>query len=165
MAQTPTPTIALTFAPEFDEVRSDAEVSLTFNLHLQAPEMSEEAAEGAGRSVVSLSSVLDKSGSMGGQKLDLVKRASDFMVAQLGSRDKLGVVQYDSHVSELIPLSRASVAFKTESKRVIASIDAGSCTNLSGGLFQGMQQQIDNTFVDWELEDEASTGQIGRAHV
>ena len=129
MAQTPTPTIALTFAPEFDEVRSDAEVSLTFNLHLQAPEMSEEAAEGAGRSVVSLSSVLDKSGSMGGQKLDLVKRASDFMVAQLGSRDKL-VVQYDSHVSELIPLSRASVAFKTESKRVIASIDAGSCTNL-----------------------------------
>ena len=130
MAQTPTPTIALTFAPEFDEVRSDAEVSLTFNLHLQAPEMSEEAAEGAGRSVVSLSSVLDKSGSMGGQKLDLVKRASDFMVAQLGSRDKLGVVQYDSHVSELIPLSRASVAFKTESKRVIASIDAGSCTNL-----------------------------------
>ena len=31
---------------------------------------------------------------------------------------------------ELIPLSRASAAFKTESKRMIASIEAGSCTNL-----------------------------------
>ena len=130
MAQAPTPTIALTFSPEFAEVRSDVEVALTFNLHLQAPEMREEAAEGAGRSVVSLSSVLDKSGSMGGQKLALVKRASDFMVTQLGSRDKLGVVQYDSQVNELIPLSRTSAAFKTESKRMIASIEAGSCTNL-----------------------------------
>ena len=130
MAQGPAPRVALTFVPEFDAVRSDAEVSLTFNLHLQAPEMREEAAEGAGRSVVSLSSVLDKSGSMSGQKLDLVKRASFFMVAQLGSRDKLGVIEYDSEVHELIPLSRASAAFKTESKRMISSIEPGSCTNL-----------------------------------
>jgi len=125
MAQEPAARIALTFAPEFDAVRSDTQVSLTFNLHLQAPEMREEM-----RSVVSLSSVLDKSGSMSGQKLDLVKRASFFMVAQLGSRDKLGVIEYDSEVHELIPLSRASAAFKTESKRMIASIEAGSCTNL-----------------------------------
>ena len=49
MAQGPAPRVALTFVPEFDAVRSDAEVSLTFNLHLQAPEMREEAAEGACR--------------------------------------------------------------------------------------------------------------------
>ena len=46
MAQELAPRIALTFAPEFDAVRSDAEVSLTFNLHLQAPEMREEVALG-----------------------------------------------------------------------------------------------------------------------
>ena len=125
MAQGPAARIALTFEPEFDAVRSDTQVSLTFNLHLQAPEMREEM-----RSVVSLSSVLDKSGSMSGQKLDLVKRASFFMVAQLGSRDKLGVIEYDSEVHGLIPLSRASAAFKTESKRMLASIEPGSCTNL-----------------------------------
>jgi hypothetical protein len=64
MAQGPAPRVALPFRPEFDAVRSDAEVSLTFNLDLQAPEMREEATEGAGRSAVSLSSVLDKSASM-----------------------------------------------------------------------------------------------------
>ena len=144
------PGVVLSFTPEFDAVRGDTEVRLTFNLHLQAPEMSTEGAEGEGRSVVSLSCVLDKSGSMSGEKLDLVKRASEFMIAQLGSRDKLGLVEYDSHVNEVIPLSKTSAAFKAESKRMISTIEAGSCTNLSGGLFQGIQQQIDNVYIDWD---------------
>jgi len=143
------PGVVLSFTPEFDVVR-DTEVRLTFNLHLQAREMSTEGAEGEGRSVVSLSCVLDKSGSMSGDKLDLVKRASEFMIAQLGSRDKLGLVEYDSHVNEVIPLSKTSAAFKAESKRMVSTIEAGSCTNLSGGLFQGIQQQIDNVYIDWD---------------
>ena len=144
------PGIVLSFTPEFDAVRGDTEVRLTFNLQLQAPEMITEGAEGEGRSVVSLSSVVDKSGRMSGEKLDLVKRASEFMIAQLGSRDKLGLVEYDSHVNEVIALSKTSSVFKAESKRMISTMEAGSSTNLNGGHFQGIQQQIDNVYIDWD---------------
>merc|ERR1719487_16993 len=141
------PGAALVFVPEYDTVRSDAEVSLTFNVRLQAPEIKDE---GQQRAVVSLTSVLDKSGSMQGGKLNLVKRASNFMLSQLSSSDKLGVVEYDSRVNEIIPLSRATETFKSEARSMISSIQAGSCTNLSGGLFQGIEQQVGNKYIDWE---------------
>jgi len=142
-----------TFAPEYGALPRGSATRLTFSAHLFAPEV--QAEEGGGRSLVSLSSVLDKSGSMGGSKLDLVKRTSDFMMQHLSSQDKLGVVTYDSDVQELIKLSRTSESFKAEAKRVVKGVKAGSCTNLSGGLFQGVKQQQDNTYVDWDDGDDA----------
>ena len=139
------PAADLTFTPEFASVPS-TEVALTFNVRLQAPEVRDD---GAQRAVVSLTSVLDKSGSMQGAKLDLVKRASHFVLAQLSSSDTHGVVEYDHNVTEIVPLSRASEDFKAEARNMISSIQAGSTTNLSGGLFQGIQQQVANKYIDW----------------
>ena len=152
--------VALTFTPEFDAVRIDAEVALTFNVRLQAPEIRDD---GAKRAVVSLTSVLDKSGSMQGAKLNLVKRASHFMLSQLGSSDKLGAVEYDANVTEIVPLSRASEDFKTEARGIISGIQAGSTTNLSGGLFQGIQQQVGNEYIDWTGASEESQPQAPSA--
>ena len=135
-------------------MRSDANVPLTFNVRLQAPEIKDE---GQQRAVVSLTSVLDKSGSMRGGKLGLVKRSSNFMLNQLSSSDKLGVVTYDSHVNEIIPLSRTTEGFKSEAKSIISGIHAGSCTNLSGGLFKGIEQQVTNKYLDWEEAAEPTS--------
>uniref|UniRef100_A0A7S0WEN2 VWFA domain-containing protein n=1 Tax=Hemiselmis tepida TaxID=464990 RepID=A0A7S0WEN2_9CRYP len=136
-----------TFEPEFRALARGTSHRLTFSAHLFAPEVQGDE---SARSLVSLTSVLDRSGSMGGSKLDLVKRTSDFMMQHLSSQDKLGVVIYDSDVQELLQLARTSEAFKAEAKRVVRSINAGSCTNLSGGLFQGVKQQQDNTYIDWD---------------
>ena len=145
---------ALVFIPEYSTVSSDAEVPLTFNVRLQAPEIKDE---GQQRAVVSLTSVLDKSGSMQGGKLGLVKRSSNFMLNQLSSSDKLGVVTYDSHVNEIIPLSRTTEGFKSQARSIISGIHAGSCTNLSGGLFKGIEQQVTNKYLDWEQAAERTT--------
>jgi hypothetical protein len=137
---------SLTFTPEYETVRSDTEVRMTFNVNLLAPEIGEDQK----RATVSLTSVLDKSGSMEGSKLQLVKSASKFMLGHLSERDKHGVIEYDSGVNELIPLSKTSAGFKPEAERVIASIRSGTTTNLSGGLFMGIEQQRRGTFVDWD---------------
>jgi Mg-chelatase subunit ChlD len=62
-------------------------------LSLRSPNVADEH-----RAPVSVSLVLDKSGSMAGHKLDLVKKTTEFLVKQLGVRDYVGVVAYDSQV-------------------------------------------------------------------
>eukprot|EP00961_Rhodomonas_salina_P224940 3041279-Rhodomonas_salina.1 len=125
---TPNTQLGLTFTPEYD-VLGAKPTKLMFNAHLSAPEVVEDTSK---RSTISLTAVIDKSGSMDGEKLELVKRTCSFMLNQLSSQDMMGLVEYDSHVNELIPLSRTSEMFKTEAKNVIESMQAGTCTNLSG---------------------------------
>jgi len=84
-----------------------------------------------------------------------MQRTTEFMMHQMSCNDKLGVVQYDSDVSELIKLSRTSPGFRDNARPVVASMKSGSCTNLSGGLFMGIKQQQDNVFYDWD-EDAPS---------
>jgi hypothetical protein len=94
--------------------------------------------------------VLDKSGSMAGSKLALVKHTCQFMLRLLGSNDKLGVVEYDSEVNELIPLSKTTELFQQQAAQVINSMRDGSCTNLSGGLFKGIAQQKEDKYINWD---------------
>ena len=47
------------------------------------------------------------------------------------------------------PLSQTSELFRREAALVIDSMREGSCTNLSGGLFQGVAQQKGGTYLDW----------------
>eukprot|EP00286_Rhodomonas_abbreviata_P029581 CAMPEP_0181310846 /NCGR_PEP_ID=MMETSP1101-20121128/12810_1 /TAXON_ID=46948 /ORGANISM="Rhodomonas abbreviata, Strain Caron Lab Isolate" /LENGTH=603 /DNA_ID=CAMNT_0023417515 /DNA_START=73 /DNA_END=1884 /DNA_ORIENTATION=+ len=138
--------LGLTFTPEY-EVTGCSPTTLSFNARLAAPEVIEETGK---RSAISLTAVIDKSGSMKGKKLALVKHTCAFLLNQLSSNDKLGLVEYDTFVNELIPLSRTSDTFKTEAATVISRMETGSCTNLSGGLFEGLKQQQKNKFIDWD---------------
>ena len=141
--------LSLVCMPEF-VTTGCGKVGVTINLRVCAPCLDEADDDDSKRSVVSLSAVLDKSGSMAGKKMALVKRTVQFMLAQLGGNDKLGVVEYDSEVNELIPLTKTSSSFKREAGEVIACMCEGSCTNLSGGVFQGISQQLSNNFIDWD---------------
>jgi Mg-chelatase subunit ChlD len=139
--------------PEFAVIAAGEE-QMTLNLRIRAPVLAPE--DESKRSVVSLSAVLDKSGSMAGSKLALVKHTCQFMLGQLGLNDKIGVVEYDSEVNEIIPLSKTTELFQQQAARVINSMRDGSCTNLSGGLFKGIaQQQADS--ASWVMVDDATS--------
>lgn len=73
------------------------------------------------------------------------------MLQQLSEafRDKLGCVAYDSTVSEMFPLCRVDNRMKGEAKGWINAIKADACTNLSGGLFKGIEQQQLNQYLEW----------------
>jgi Mg-chelatase subunit ChlD len=139
--------LSLVCTPEFAVIAA-GEVQLTMNLRIRAPILAQQ--DESKRSVVSLSAVLDKSGSMAGSKLALVKHTCQFMLGQLGPNDKLGLVEYDSEVNELIPLSKTTELFQQQAAQVINSMRDGSCTNLSGGLFKGIAQQQDDVYINWD---------------
>jgi Ca-activated chloride channel family protein len=83
--------------------------------------------------------VLDISGSMAGEKLDYLKKACRKLIDHLAPGDFAGVVAYDSSVFPLAPVTEITQYHKDEIKKKIADLNAGSCTNLAGGLLQGLQ--------------------------
>eukprot|EP00873_Tetraselmis_striata_P014310 jgi/Tetstr1/434574/TSEL_023665.t1 len=98
--------------------------------------------DGSRRAPTSLSSVIDRSGSMEGHKLDLVTSTAKFIATQMSKNDRLGVIVYDDEVDEVLPLSRMTAKNKSAVATVLDRVYAGGTTNLSGGLFQGISQQV-----------------------
>ena len=84
---------------------------------------------------LNLSVVIDRSGSMKGDKLKYVKLAAKELVSKLGKKDRLSLVTYDSTVQILLP--PRMVEDKQRFFDAIAPLNSGDMTNLSGGWLQG----------------------------
>ena len=84
--------------------------------------------------------VVDRSGSMGGSKITLMKKTLSLLVSRggLDARDKLGVVTFDDTVATVLPLTAMDPAGRAKANGVIDAIHIGGTTNLSGGLLQGL---------------------------
>ncbi|CAB3982076.1 Hypothetical predicted protein [Paramuricea clavata] len=95
------------------------------------------------RPTLDIVAVIDRSGSMKGEKLFLVKKSLKFLVQNLLEKDRLSVVTYDTGVTvdfHLLAMNKDNKKF-AESK--IELIQPGSSTNLCGGLLQGLCTILD----------------------
>jgi len=92
------------------------------------------------RAPLNLSLVIDRSGSMAGEKLEYVKKAAAHVVDLLIEKDRVAVVIYDDTVEVIVPSILMNEANKKEAKRKIASIRSGSSTFLFGGWLKGCEQ-------------------------
>jgi len=110
----------------------DADVFLQFRL------AADEATRQADRLPLNLAAVLDKSGSMSGDKIEKVKEATTFVVNHLDPHDFFALVVYDSEVQVLQPAIQIGEADKEILLSRIGQLGPGSNTNLSGGLFAGI---------------------------
>jgi Ca-activated chloride channel family protein len=87
--------------------------------------------------------VVDRSGSMQGEKLESVKKALLNVAGMFSERDQVSLIVYDDHVQTL-----HSGAFdRTSFEKLVANITSGGSTNLEGGLKQGLQQVSQHTSV------------------
>ena len=115
--------------------RKSSVESAYFNCSLKAP-----ACPDNDRKPVDIVVVLDRSGSMGGSKLDLCKKTIQFLMEELSAFDRLGLVTYDTRVKTEFPLMKMDEQGKEKVESILKNIRAGSATNLSGGLLAGIQE-------------------------
>ncbi|MCP4438105.1 MAG: VWA domain-containing protein [Aureispira sp.] len=97
-----------------------------------------EAKKDTERIPLNISLVLDRSGSMHGDKLNYVKKAAEFVINNLNKNDQISIVQYDDKV-DLVSKSQA-LTNKQELLRKVANIQSAGMTNLSGGMMEGYSQ-------------------------
>lgn len=101
------------------------------------------------RASVNLAIVLDRSGSMAGEKLARAKEAAIMAIGLLNSRDIISMVTYDSVVNVVVPATR--VTDKQSIYSAIRNIRDGGRTALFAGVSKGaaeVRKFLDKTRVN-----------------
>eukprot|EP00892_Ulva_mutabilis_P002319 jgi/Ulvmu1/12088/UM084_0011.1 len=100
------------------------------------------AVEDVERAPVSCSFVLDTSGSMSGNKIELMRKASQFSLEHLAAKDYLGLISFSAEVKTLAPVRPITQEHRAAASLELEKLAAMSRTNLAGGLFEGITQQL-----------------------
>ena len=87
---------------------------------------------------LNISLVLDRSGSMSGNKIAYAKKAAGFVIEQLSNTDIVSIVNYDDRV-EITSPSEPIKNKELIKKKINELFDRGS-TNLTGGMLEGYTQ-------------------------
>lgn len=120
-------------------IRANAPTVRHMDVELIAPPAPPRDAN-APRAPVAVTLVLDRSGSMGGEKIRLVREAAKQAVQRLGEKDQCAIVVYDNEITCLAPLAPVTPAHRELLLAQLDAVDARGSTNLSGGWFAGVDQ-------------------------
>jgi Ca-activated chloride channel homolog len=102
-------------------------------LRLDVPDQQEEAS-------LALALVIDRSGSMAGEKLDLTKQAARATAEALPPSDQIAVVVFDSQSQPVVQLQRAANRQRIASD--IGRIQASGGTNILAGLREAVEELL-----------------------
>jgi Ca-activated chloride channel family protein len=92
------------------------------------------------RPPASIAFVLDRSGSMGGEKIRLVKEAVRQGIDRLAPDDRFAVVVYDDVIDVVAPSAPATGDARRRALEALAPIDARGTTALAEGWLRGAEQ-------------------------
>jgi Ca-activated chloride channel family protein len=118
-------------------------------IRVVAPPAIKEA-NGNGRAPIDVAFVLDRSGSMAGDKLALVKEAVQLAVRQLTEADRAALVIYDNQVQTLTHLTSMTERGRAAVQLALRHVESGGSTNLGEGWLTGCR----------ELSDQMSNGPV-----
>jgi Ca-activated chloride channel family protein len=82
--------------------------------------------------------VLDRSGSMAGEKIAHARAAVRELISELGAEDRFALVSYSVGAQTMIPLSAATDSAREAWRAVVDAVSIGGGTNLSSGLDLGL---------------------------
>jgi Ca-activated chloride channel family protein len=124
------------------------ELKTTLDVDLVAVETADEVAvlldltasptKAAARVPRTLEVVLDRSGSMAGERLHAARQALEALVVRLDPSDAFGLVAFDDEIQVAVPA--APLGDKPGALAAIRALQPGGMTNLSGGYLRGLQE-------------------------
>ena len=120
-----------------DKVLKGGDGRVTVSLNLTAARL--PAIENDPAQAADLVIVLDRSGSMEGQKLNDARQAVIRLLDQLGPDDRLALVTYSNGVQTQSGLVSMNEANRRRLTSAVEHLHAGGGTNLGGGLKRGME--------------------------
>lgn len=91
---------------------------------------------------VNVSLVIDKSGSMSGDRIAKAKQAALEFVKRLRDQDKISIVAFDNGVQVMLPAT--SAGNRQQVNQAIQNIQVGGSTNLNLGMITGYQEVVKN---------------------
>lgn len=115
-------------------------------LYLMARFVSGPAPGDGKRRPLNLSLVIDRSGSMAGNKIDYTRQAAQFLVQHLGTHDTFSIVLYNDKIETLLPPER--IDNKDAVVQLLEKIRVRGTTNLSGGWLEGCKHVAANLSGD-----------------
>jgi Mg-chelatase subunit ChlD len=115
-------------------------------LSIKAP----AAVSDVSRPPLDLVACIDRSGSMRGQKIVLMKQTLEMLVKRAGLRegDRVSLVSFDTDVKLELPLTSMDSTGRANAEHIVKKLSPGSTTNLSGGALKA---------IDVFQSDEAAT--------
>ena len=102
----------------------------------------------AGREPLHVSLVLDRSGSMGGQKIVLAREAVRQALQALHPADRFSLVVYDEEITTVVESVKATAEARRNAMAKLARIDARGSTDLHGGWRAGCDQLVAHLGAD-----------------
>lgn len=128
--------LTLHVSSELEALASGASHSLLAMLSLRAPASCTETK----RPPIDLVACIDRSGSMGGPKMRLMKQTLELLVkrAGLNAADRIALVTFDSQVTLALGLTAMDAAGRLQAEGVVSKLHPGSTTNLSGGALKAI---------------------------
>ncbi len=96
------------------------------------------AAPSVGQPPVNFGLVLDRSGSMAGERLRRMKEAAKLVIDRLGSQDMISIVIFDERADIVVPAG--PVQDRENLKQLVERIDERGGTHMSSGMQVGFQE-------------------------
>jgi len=129
-------TLNLSIQADLDLLSRTGETERVLEIEVQAP----EAEQKQERLALNLAIVLDRSGSMAGEKLSCVKQAAVHLLDLLEAQDRAAVVVYDNEVNVLSPAILLTPENREALKAAVRQVRCGGMTFLSGGWLAGCSE-------------------------
>ncbi len=125
-------------ALDADLVQSALQTSKTNRVYLRLSLKAAAAARAERRTPINVALVLDRSGSMEGERIAAAKEAAQMALARLSSEDTVALVAYNHNVDVLRPAGR--LGSHADLVPVIQRLRAGGTTALYAGVVEGARQ-------------------------